>query len=55
MISLAGMFLSLLYIVGSVLWLYDQPEKSDELSYANTSSVNGACLYLSLFSTVSVC
>ncbi|XP_065892368.1 uncharacterized protein [Dysidea avara] len=54
MISLADMFLSLLYIVGSTLWLFDEPTKSSgDFSYINASSisVNGVCLYLSLFST----
>ena len=54
MISLADMFLSLLYIVGSSLWLLDDayPSGSSLSSVNESQSTNGACLYISVFSTV---
>ncbi|XP_065891540.1 transmembrane protein 116-like [Dysidea avara] len=51
MISLADLFLSLLYIVGSGLWIFDNPYDSVDSGVNGTNPTNGLCLYLSFFST----
>ena len=56
MISVADLLLSLLYIVGSSLWLLGETyPPNNVLSSVNQSlSSNGACLYVSFFTTVSL-
>jgi len=54
MISLADLFLSLLYILGGSIWLFtDSYPQGDPLLMVNQSlSTNGFCLYISFFTAV---